>query len=65
MLSGSDHAGEYDDFLSEITAALVERVEKLGDDSPSAAGVFLDPEKVILAWPELSGLVIEELRAWE
>ena len=54
---------EYHSFVTDLQSVVAERVDELRTRrraSPPKA--FLDSEKVISIWPELSGLIIEELR---
>jgi hypothetical protein len=52
-----------DDFLSELSQVVGERIEALQSSLPEAPDpVFYNDGKVIHHWPDLSGLIIEELR---
>jgi hypothetical protein len=53
----------FDNFLAELSEVFGERIEALQSSLPNAPDpVFYNEGKVIHHWPELSGLVIEELR---
>jgi hypothetical protein len=59
----SGRADEYDDFLEDLQSVVAERVEELRKrQSALTPKVFLDDEKVVREWPELSGRIIEDLR---
>jgi hypothetical protein len=56
-------AKEFESFVSDLQSIVAERVDELRTrQSARPPRSFLDSEKVILVWPELSGLIIEELR---
>jgi hypothetical protein len=58
-----DDAFPMDDFLSELSQVVGERIEALQSSLPEAPDpVFYNDGKVIHHWPDLSGLIIEELR---
>jgi hypothetical protein len=59
----SGGADEYDNFLEDLQSVVAERVEELRKrQSALTPKAFLDEEKVVREWPELSGRVIEDLR---
>ena len=54
---------DYDDFLEELQSAVAERVETLrARQSAVTPNVFLDREKFLRDWPDLTGRMIEEIR---
>jgi hypothetical protein len=54
---------QFDSFLRELTEAVGEQPDALGSAIPSFPDpVFQNDAKVIYHWPDLAGLVIEELR---
>lgn len=60
VVGGTD---EYDDFLEDLQSVVAERVEELRKrQSALTPKAFLDDEKVVRDWPDLSGRVIEDLR---
>lgn len=53
----------FDDFLAELTEAVGERIESLSVTLPSSPDpVFHNDAKVIYHWPDLVGMIIEDLR---
>ncbi len=60
---GEWNDGEFESFLAEIAPTLENSVGRLG-----VAGALgsrpptVDPEKLILSWPDLSDRIVEELR---
>jgi hypothetical protein len=60
---GEWNDGEFESFLAEIAPALEQSVGRLGvAGSLDTRASFVDPEKLIHAWPEISDRIIEELR---
>jgi hypothetical protein len=58
-----DDAVPFDNFLEELSQVVGERIEALQSSLPEAPDpVFYNDGKVIHHWPDLSGLVIEDLR---
>jgi len=60
---GEWNDGEFESFLAEIAPALETSVGRLG--VAGALGIragSVDPEKLILSWPEVADRIIEELR---
>jgi hypothetical protein len=53
----------FDNFLAELSQAVGERIEALQTSLPDAPDpVFYNDGKVIHHWPDLAGIIIEELR---
>lgn len=60
---GALNDGEFESFLAEIAPTLEQSVGRLGvAGSLDTRASFIDPEKLIHAWPEIADRVIEELR---
>jgi hypothetical protein len=60
---GEWNDGEFESFLAEIAPALETSVGRLGVAGALGSRTpIVDPEKLILAWPEISDRIIEELR---
>lgn len=60
---GERNDGEFESFLAEITPALETSVGRLGvAGSLGSRTELIDPEKLILAWPEPTDRIIEDLR---
>ena len=60
---GEWNDGEFESFLAEIAPALENSVGRLGvAGSLGARSPVIDPEKLILAWPEVTDRIVEELR---
>jgi hypothetical protein len=58
-----DDAVPFDNFLEELSQVVGERIEALQSSLPEAPDpVFYNDGKVIHHWPDLSGIIIEELR---
>lgn len=56
-------ADEYDNFLEDLQSVVAERVEELRRrQSALTPKAFLDDEKVVREWPEISGRIVEDLR---
>lgn len=59
--TGAD--ASFSSFLAEITESVGEKFELLHGSLPSAPDpVFTDDAKTVRDWPDVSGLIIEELR---
>jgi hypothetical protein len=60
---GDRNDGEFESFLAEIAPALEQSVGRLGvAGSLDTRITFIDPDKLILPWPEISDRIIEEMR---
>jgi len=60
---GEWNDGEFESFLAEIAPALENSVGRLGvAGSLGSRTQSVDPEKLILSWPDVGDRVIEELR---
>ncbi len=60
---GEWNDGEFESFLAEIAPALENSVGRLGvAGSLGSRTPSVDPEKLILSWPDVGDRVIEELR---
>ncbi len=60
---GEWNDGEFESFLAEIAPALENSVGRLGvAGSLGARTLSIDPEKLILSWPDVGDRVLEELR---
>jgi hypothetical protein len=60
---GGESTAEYDDFLEDLQSVVAERVEELrARQSALTPRAFLDDEKVVRDWPDLTGRVVEEPR---
>lgn len=60
---GEWNDGEFESFLAEIAPALENSVGRLGvAGSLGLRTPSVDPEKLILSWPDVADRVIEELR---
>ncbi|MGK2960704.1 MAG: hypothetical protein ACSLFK_01015 [Gemmatimonadaceae bacterium] len=60
---GEWNDGEFESFLAEIAPALENSVGRLGvAGSLGSRTPSVDPEKLILSWPDVADRVIEELR---
>ena len=60
---GEWHDGEFESFLAEIAPALETSVGRLGVAGALGSRTpIVDPEKLILAWPEIADRIVEELR---
>lgn len=60
---GEWNDGEFESFLAEIAPALEHSVGRLGvAGSLGSRTPSVDPEKLILSWPDVADRVIEELR---
>jgi hypothetical protein len=58
-----DGSTEYDHFLEDLQSVVAERVEELrARQSAMTPKAFLDPEKVVRDWPELTGRIVEDYR---
>jgi len=63
MAMGEDGSVEYENFLEDLQSVVAERVDALRTkQSASPPKAFLDDEKVVRDWPELSGRIVEEFR---
>lgn len=59
MVEGHD----YDDFLSDLQSVVAARVEELrARRSAEPPPEFLDDEKVVREWLDITGRIMEELR---
>lgn len=55
--------GEFESFLAEIAPALEQGVGRLGvAGSLGLRTSAMDPDKIILLWPDVADRIIEELR---
>lgn len=59
---GRRQTPQFDSFLRELTEAVGDRPEAIQSIPAFPDPVFQNDAKVIYHWPELAGLVIEELR---
>ena len=60
---GEWNDGEFESFLAEIAPALETSVGRLGVAGALGSRTpVIDPEKLILQWPEVSDRIIEEIR---
>jgi hypothetical protein len=60
---GLKNDGEFESFLAEIAPALETSVGRLGvAGSLGGRMQLVDPEKLILSWPDVTDRIIEELR---
>ena len=60
---GEWNDGEFESFLAEITPALENSVGRLGvAGALGARGPLIDPDKLLVEWPEIADRIIEELR---
>ena len=60
---GEWNDGEFESFLAEIAPALENSVGRLGvAGSLGARTPVVDPEKLILSWPDVTDRIIEEMR---
>jgi hypothetical protein len=60
---GRRRTPQFDSFLQELTDAVGDRPDAIQSAIPSFPDpVFQNDAKVIYHWPELVGLVLEELR---
>ncbi|MEO8194161.1 MAG: hypothetical protein ABI681_09930 [Gemmatimonadales bacterium] len=60
---GEWNDGEFESFLAEIAPALETSVGRLGvAGSLGGRTSAFDPEKVIIAWPDVTDRIIEDLR---
>jgi hypothetical protein len=60
---GERNDGEFESFLADLTPALENSVGRLGvAGSLGNRTAVVDAEKMIIAWPELSDRIIEEMR---
>lgn len=60
---GERNDGEFESFLAEITPALETSVRRLG--VAGALGMrssAVDPDKLVLSWPDVADRIIEDLR---
>lgn len=60
---GERNDGEFESFLAELTPALETSVGRLG--VAGALGMrssAVDPEKLVLSWPDVADRIIEDLR---
>jgi hypothetical protein len=61
--TGERNDGEFESFLAELIPALETSVGRLGvAGSLGARTKTVDPEKLILSWPDATDRIIEELR---
>jgi hypothetical protein len=60
---GEWNDGEFESFLAEIAPALETSVGRLGvAGSLGSRMQNIDPEKLIVSWPDVTDRIIEELR---
>lgn len=60
---GERNDGEFESFLAEIAPSLETSVGRLGvAGSLGGRMQLVDPEKLILSWPDVTDRIIEELR---
>ena len=60
---GEWNDGEFESFLAEIAPALENSVGRLGVAGALGARTPpVDPEKLILHWPEVADRIVEEMR---
>ncbi len=60
---GEWNDGEFESFLAEIAPALETSVGRLGVAGALGARIpVVDPEKLILSWPEITDRIVEEIR---
>ena len=60
---GEWNDGEFESFLAEIAPALEHSVGRLGvAGSLGRRTSAVDPEKIILLWPDVADRLVEELR---
>ena len=60
---GEWNDGEFESFLAEIAPALENSVGRLGvAGALGARSPVIDPDKLILLWPEVTDRIVEELR---
>ncbi len=60
---GEWNDGEFESFLAEIAPALENSVGRLGVAGALGARTpAVDPEKLILHWPEVADRIVEEMR---
>jgi len=60
---GEWNDGEFESFLAEIAPALEQGVGRLGvAGSLGSRTQVVDPEKLILSWPDVTDRIIEEMR---
>jgi hypothetical protein len=60
---GAQNDGEFESFLAEITPALETSVGRLGvAGSLGSRSHLVDPEKLILSWPDVPDRIIEDFR---
>ncbi len=60
---GEWNDGEFESFLADITPALENSVGRLGVAGALGSRTpMIDVEKMILAWPDVSDRIIEEMR---
>ena len=60
---GEWNDGEFESFLAEIAPALENSVGRLGVAGALGARTpVVDPEKLILHWPEVADRIVEEMR---
>jgi len=56
-------SAEYDAFLEDLQSIVAERVEEIrARQSAVTPKAFLDDEKTIREWPDVTGRIIEEYR---
>jgi hypothetical protein len=57
------YAKDFEPFVHDLQSVSAERVDELRTQrSTNPPKAFLDSEKVVVSWPDLSGLIIEEFR---
>ena len=60
---GEWNDGEFESFLAEIAPALETSVGRLGvAGSLGSRTPVVDPEKLILSWPDVTDRIVEEMR---
>ena len=60
---GEWNDGEFESFLAEIAPALETSVGRLGvAGSLGSRTPAVDPEKLILSWPDVTDRIVEEMR---
>jgi hypothetical protein len=60
---GEWNDGEFESFLAEIAPALETSVGRLGvAGSLGSRSPSVDPDKLILSWPEVTDRIVEEMR---
>lgn len=60
---GEWNDGEFESFLAEIAPALENSVGRLGVAGALGARTpVVDPDKLILSWPDVTDRIVEEMR---